>query len=47
MYWGDTRDVYRQHDVAGGQIVHLSDQPVPVPKVILDLETLGLQGGGD
>ena len=26
LYWWDTRDVYHQHYVTGGQIVHLSDQ---------------------
>ena len=46
MYWGDTRDVYRQHDVTGGQTVHLSDQPISVPKVILNLGDRGAPGGG-
>ena len=40
LYWWDTRDVYHQHYVTGGQIVHLSDQPIAVPKVILNLETV-------
>ena len=43
LYWWDTRDVYHQHYVTGGQIVHLSDQPISVPKVILNLETVELQ----
>ena len=43
LYWWDTRDVYHQHYVNGGQIVHLSDQPISVPKVILNLETVELQ----
>lgn len=47
LYWWDTRDVYHQHYVTGGQIVHLSDQPISVPKVILNLETVELQEGGN
>lgn len=35
--------MYHQHYVTGGQIVHLSDQPISVPKVILNLETVELQ----
>jgi len=46
LYWWDTRDVYHQHYVTGGQIVHLSDQPISVPKVILNLETVELQEDG-
>ena len=41
LYWWDTRGIYHQHYVSGGQIVHLSDQPIAVPKVILNLETTG------
>ena len=47
LYWWDTRDVYHQHYVTGGQIVHLSDQPISVPKVILNLETVELREDGN
>ena len=40
LYWWDTRDVYHQHYVTGGQIVHISDQPIVVPKIILNLESV-------
>lgn len=38
LYWWDVKGVYHQHYVSGGQIIHLSDQPISVPKVILNLE---------
>ena len=45
MYWGGgTRDASCHHYVTGSQIVQLSDQPI---KVILNLETVGLQEDGD
>ncbi len=30
IYWWDVRGVYHQHFMTGGQIVHLSDQPLRV-----------------
>lgn len=39
LYWWDTKGVYHQHYVTGGQIPHLSDQPIAVEKVILNFET--------
>lgn len=37
LYWFDTRGVYHQHYVVGCEI-HVSDQPIPVKNVILNLE---------
>lgn len=37
LYWWDTRGVYHQHYVSGGQIVHVSDQPLRVARVIINL----------
>jgi len=37
LYWFDTRGVYHQHYVVGCEI-HISDQPIPVKNVILNLE---------
>jgi hypothetical protein len=40
IFWWDARDVYHQHWVTGGQILHLSDQPMNFPKIILNLEAV-------
>lgn len=37
LYWWDARGVYHQHYVSGGQIVHVSDQPLRVARVIINL----------
>lgn len=37
LYWWDAKGVYHQHYVSGGQIVHISDQPLRVPKVLINL----------
>lgn len=38
IYWWDTKGVYHQHYVQGGQIVHISDQPLAVKSVVLNME---------
>ena len=38
IFWFDARGVYHQHYVTGGQIVHVSDQPMAWPKIIMNLE---------
>lgn len=38
IYWWDTKGVYHQHYVDGGQIVHISDQPLAVKSVVLNME---------
>lgn len=38
IYWWDVRGVYHQHYVQGGQIVHISDQPMPVKSVTINME---------
>lgn len=38
LYWFDSKGVYHQHYVSGGQIVHISDQPLSVPKVIINMD---------
>lgn len=38
IYWFDVRGVYHQHYVSGGQIVHISDQPIATKSIILNLE---------
>lgn len=38
LYWWDVQGRYHQHYVSGGQIVHISDQPIPVKSVIINIE---------
>ena len=40
IFWFDVRGAYHQHYIAGGQIVHVSDQPMAWPKIILNLESV-------
>jgi hypothetical protein len=37
LYWFDAKGVYHQHYVTGGQIVHVSDQPLAVKSIVLNL----------
>ena len=37
LFWWDTKGVYHQHYVAGGQILHISDQPLAVKSVIINM----------
>jgi hypothetical protein len=39
LYWWDTKGIYHQHYVAGGQIVHISSQPLNVKSVIINMES--------
>ncbi len=39
LYWFDVRGVYHQHYVSGGQILHVSDQPIAVKDIVLNLES--------
>lgn len=41
VFWFDVRGAYHQHYVSGGQILHVSDQPIAVKDVVLNLETVG------
>ena len=38
LYWWDTRGVYHQHYLQGGQILHISDQPLAIKQVTLNME---------
>jgi hypothetical protein len=39
LYWWDVQDRYHQHYVSGGQIIHVSDKPIPgVKSVIINIE---------
>ncbi len=37
LYWWDTKGVYHQHYISGGQIIHISDQPISVKGVIINM----------
>lgn len=37
IYWWDTKGVYHQHYVSGGQIIHISDSPIAVKGVVMNL----------
>lgn len=39
LYWWDVKGVYHQHYVEGGQILHISSQPLNVPRIVLNMET--------
>jgi hypothetical protein len=38
LFWWDAKGVYHQHYLTGGQIVHISDQPLSVKSVVLNME---------
>lgn len=38
IYWWDSKNVYHQHYVSGGQIVHVSSAPIRVARVIINVE---------
>lgn len=38
IYWFDTRNIYHQHFLGGGQIVHVSDQPLAVHGILINME---------
>ena len=38
LFWWDVHGRYHQHYISGGAIVHVSDQPLPVGRVIINLE---------
>ncbi len=38
IYWFDSKDVYHQHYISGGQILHISDAPLSVGKIIINME---------
>jgi len=38
VYWWDTKGIYHQHYVSGGQIIHVSNQPLVVKGIIINME---------
>lgn len=43
VYWFDSKGVYHQHYITGGQIFHVSDQPLAVKDIVLNMETTPVQ----
>lgn len=41
IYWFDQKGVYHQHYINGGQILHISDEPLSVKSVIINMEVSG------
>ena len=38
LYWWDSKGIYHQHYINGGQILHISDQPLTVKGIIINME---------
>jgi len=38
LFWWDVQGRYHQHYVSGGQILHISDQPLAVKNIIINFE---------
>lgn len=38
LYWFDSKGVYHQQYVTGGMILHISDQPMPIKSVVINME---------
>jgi uncharacterized protein YcfL len=39
LFWFDSKGVYHQHYPEGGQMIHITEQPLSVPRIILNMET--------
>lgn len=37
IFWWDTKGIYHQHYVVGGQILHISSEPIAVKSVVINL----------
>jgi len=40
IYWFDSKGIYHQHFFTGGQIIHISDQPIAIKNIIINMEIL-------
>ena len=43
IFWFDSKDAYHQHYLSGGQIVHVSDQPLAVSSIIINVEQVSTE----
>jgi len=39
IYWWDSKGIYHQHFFTGGQIIHISNQPITTKNIVLNLES--------
>ena len=44
LFWWDTKGIYHQQYVAGGCIIHISDQPLAVKSVVINMEITAAPG---
>ena len=44
IYWWDSKNVYHQQYISGGMMVHISDQPLAVKQITLNMETVVKNG---
>lgn len=47
LFWWDVKGVYHQHYVQGGQIVHISSEPLAVKSITINMELKGASEGLD
>ena len=45
LFWWDTKGIYHQHYIEDGQIIHISDQPIAVKSVIINMELTSKEEG--
>lgn len=38
VFWWDVKGIYHQHYISGGQILHVSNQPIPVKNITINME---------
>jgi len=38
LFWWDVQGRYHQQFVTGGEIIHISDQPIPVKSITINME---------
>lgn len=41
LFWWDTKGIYHQHYVSGGQILHVSSEPLVVKGIIINMQLSG------
>lgn len=37
LYWWDAKGIYHQHYIEGGQILHISDEPLAVKSIVINM----------
>lgn len=42
IYWWDVAGIYHQHYIQGGQILHISDKPIAVKSIVINMETTAM-----